>query len=222
MNIKNLSQKNLEKYFVLLQYIRNIVELDGRYNFICLGKEEDVGKNIENLSSDEFKQIYWNFIHNDIISNPIYADNGNLFIDINEKLFYKLYSEVEKALNVQKEDYVEEIFKLDFDKDTGTLFLNNYQIEISKRKNKTYAHEVLEYVFKNGIKDQFFYSEILMDVLGNETDSNDKNKWKVVYRACEDIQKKISKTTNYKITDFLIFNSGIKGSVNINTKYLKK
>jgi hypothetical protein len=222
MNIKNLSQQNLEKYFIILNHIRDVAELDGRYNFLCIGKEGYLGENIEGISSNEFQQIYWNFVHNDIIFNPIHADNGNLFIDINEKLFYKLYLEIENALNVQKQDYIDNIFRLNFDKDAGTLFFNNYQIKISKRKNKTYAHEVLEYIFKNGIENQYFYSEILIDVLGSETDSNDKNKWKVIYRACEDIQNKISKATNYKITDFLIFNSGIKGSVKINMKYLKK
>lgn len=222
MNIKNLSHKNLEKYSILLQYIRNIIELEGRCNFVCLGKRKEFEENIKNISYEEFEQIYWNFIHNEIILNPVYMGNDNLFVDINEKVFYKLYSEVEKALNVQKQDYVDEIFNLNFDENNRTLLLNNYQIEMSKRKNKTYAQEVLEYLFKNDLKDQYFYSEILIDVLGGEINSNNKNQWKVIYRACEDIQNKISKATNYKITDFLIFNSGIKGSVRINKKYLEK
>ena len=132
------------------------------------------------------------------------------------------YSEIESIVMSSHKDFLEKITILNFDSNNSILTINNYEIKISKRKNENYAHIILNHIFKNGPNEQYFYSELSLELLGTDVDSNGKNLWKTMYRACEDIQKKVLEGTNYNISDFLDYSTGIKGSVQIRKKYLKK
>lgn len=222
MNIKEMSLDNLKKYLTVIDYIRNKAELENRFEFLCIGHEDTIGRNFDNLSYEEYQDIYWGLMHDNIINTPIYADNGNLFINVNKGVFYKTYSEIESIVKSSHKDFVEEILTLDFNSDSSILTINNYEIKISKRKNENYAHSTLKHIFKNGLDEQYFYSELSLELFGTDVNSDGKNLWKTIYRACEDIQKKVLEGTNYNITDFLSYSTGIKGSVRIREKYLKK
>ncbi len=77
------------------------------------------------------------------------------------------------------------------------------------------AHYVLEYIFDNkeGLGAKSFYSEILENKFPKE-----KMDWRSVYRACLDINKKVSEQA--KISNFLIIKTGISGYIQVNSEFL--
>ena len=107
--------------------------------------------------------------------------------------------------------------KLDikFDIEKSILFLDDKRVLIQQKNDKPNAHYILEYIFENeeGLKAKSSYSEILEDKFRNE----DK-KWRTLYRACQDINKKASEQAG--ISNFLIIKSGITGYAQINPEYL--
>lgn len=124
------------------------------------------------------------------------------FID---KLFKKVLPFLDK----------EEKIDFGFDSDKSILYFQEKEIEISLKNDKTNAHYVLEHIFKSEELDQQFpFSEIAEDTFKEENDN-----WRKYYRACEDINKKVYKST--KIDDFLEFSTGRTAWVKINKKYLK-
>jgi hypothetical protein len=111
--------------------------------------------------------------------------------------------------------------RLEFDEPNSILMINEYKIPIARRKEKTDEHDVLKWLFKDK-NDECFYSELSESILevDNEEYKNNQKYWQKFYGACERIQEKVSKATENSINDFLDFNSGIKGRVKINRKYI--
>jgi len=212
-----MSLESLKDYLIVLNFIRKKAELSNRFNFVCLGHEDNVGKEFNDLGYNDFYQIFWSLIHDEIFESSS-GDNGNMFLNIDKEKFYSLCSDVENRISLLSGGNIDKIMVLDFDSQSSILTINNHKIEIRKQKNDNYAHSLLKYIFENGTDQQFFYSELLEDILG--VSSVGKEAWRTMYRACEDIQKKVQKGSNYKINDFLDYSSGIKGSVRIRVKYL--
>lgn len=149
---------------------------------------------------------------------------GDFVIVIYGKEFEEYERKVEKrikeiSLGFEKSDKTNNIIK--FDKKNSILFIKNYKIQIKKRSEETISHFILKYLFdpKNNYIGCYSFMAEEKDILLKRTLGT--KYWKTFYRACDDIQNKIIKATNYKITDFLIFNTGVKGEVKINKKYLK-
>lgn len=107
-----------------------------------------------------------------------------------------------------------------FDVKNSILFLSGCKIKIARQNKETMAHLVLQYLFKND--HEGFYSEMAEDILEIDIDDykNNKKYWRKFHTACVDIDLKIKKISNNLITDFLNFNTGFKGRVFINDKYL--
>jgi len=133
--------------------------------------------------------------------------NGNIFEELNKQ-------------NFKKQDKR----GLSFNEDKSILKIKDYYIKIAKQKKKTNEHKLLSHILinnKDNISDDFYYSEIAQDEFGDlESYKDNTNSWKRYYKACESINSKIEKQTDYKINKLLIYNSGQKGKVNINKKYL--
>jgi len=108
------------------------------------------------------------------------------------------------------------IYPLDFDNERSVLKVGEKEVKISIKNGRTNAHYILEYIFENdeGYQAKAFYSEIA-EVKFSEDDFNPR----MYVRACEDIVEKVRKETG--IEDFLEFNSGITGTVQINPKYIQ-
>lgn len=110
-----------------------------------------------------------------------------------------------------------------FDKKKSILHIKGKVVRINKSSQITNAHKILQYIFitnKNNLDDEFFYSEIAMDEFDEIDYSGRKNNWRRYHRACTDINDKITDQTNNIITDFLVYNTGRRGSVQVNQKYL--
>lgn len=111
--------------------------------------------------------------------------------------------------------------KLFFDDKRSILYLKGLRIRISKQDKRTNAHKILHHIFitnRKNIKDDFFYSEIAEDEFGELDYKSRKNNWKKYHNTCFELNKKIEKAT--KLKNFLKYNTGKKGKVKINCKYL--
>jgi hypothetical protein len=106
-----------------------------------------------------------------------------------------------------------DVEKISFVFENGKLIINNKIIKISERNEKTIAEHIVEYILKDK-NDQPSYREIAEDVF--EEDETTFN-WRKYYYACKNLQYKITRITG--VTDFLVFSSGEKGSVRINSLY---
>lgn len=110
---------------------------------------------------------------------------------------------------------VESSPELKFDKEASVLYLNDKKVLIQQKTDKPNAHYILEYIFENeeGLKANSFYSEILESKFPKE-----QKNWRSVYRACNDINKKVSEQA--LVSNFLIVKSGVSGYTQINPNYL--
>lgn len=226
-----MSFNSLEKYSIFLNFIRNKAELNNNFNFLCLGNEKDIQKQgIANLDFDVYDSIFWSLVHDSVITDHLYADNGNLFITLDRDKFYELCSDIDNGISnfyqpkieTPKEDDFTVIKKLEFDSDVSILSVNDAQIKISLRNNHNMAHDILKHLLKADIGVEVFYSELVEEILGIDSQGYKERGdelWMKIYRGCDDIQNKVLKGTNYKIEDFLKYSTGIRGSVKVQEKY---
>lgn len=104
---------------------------------------------------------------------------------------------------------------LQFNYDESLLKISNKEVKIKMKNDYPNAHYVLEYIFDNeeGLGAKSYYSEIISTKFPKE-----KMDWRSVYRACLDINKKVSEQA--KISNFLIIKTGISGYVQVNSEFL--
>ncbi len=108
-----------------------------------------------------------------------------------------------------------------FNEDKSELHFKGNKIRISKQDKITNAHKILHYIFitnKDNLTDDFYYSEIAEDEFGELEYKANKNNWKKYNNSCAELNKKIEQAVGIK--DFLKFNTGKKGKVKLNRKYL--
>jgi len=109
-----------------------------------------------------------------------------------------------------------------FDEDKSILYINNKAVKINIQDKVTNAHKILKHIFitnKENVLDDFFYSEIAEDEFNDLEYKQDKKNWQKYHTACKEIKRKIEEQANIK--NFIIFNTGRKGRIKINKKYLK-
>ena len=109
-----------------------------------------------------------------------------------------------------------------FDTEKSILYVKGNKILIGKQSKVTNAHKILKYIFidnKDNLKDDFYYSEIAEDEFGELDYKSRKNNWRKYTRTCEVINEKVIKQHKH-IKQFLKFNSGTKGRIKVNRKYL--
>ncbi len=134
--------------------------------------------------------------------------NSNIFEELDRKSFLSSEDDNKKTW---------------FNEKRSILYIKGEKINIKRRSADSNDHKILKYIFinnKNNLKDQFFFSEIAEDAFYDEEYRNNKNSWRKYHDACQKLKNKVVDNTKNKITDFFIFNSGKKGSIKINPKYL--
>ena len=110
-----------------------------------------------------------------------------------------------------------------FDNKRSILHIKGQKVLINIQNKITNAHKILKYIFidnKKNLQDDFFYSEIAENEFDDLEYKDSKNAWQTYHVACRDINAKITKQTNNKITNFLIYNTGRTGKVKLNAKYI--
>lgn len=159
----------------------------------------------------EFDKIYLDFYEpysEEILEFSIKVVNGYIFNYLDRELF----------LNSKPRDN-----KTWFDTARSVLNIEGYKIKIASQNKETNAHKILKHIFtdnRDNMDDSFFFSEIAEDVFEDLEYKEDKNSWQRYYDTCKRINEKIRDKTKNVVNNFLIFNSGQKGYLKINTKYL--
>ena len=183
-------------------YYSNLEVIHGKMKKIKECKLCDKGK-FDNLS-----RLYSKPYSKEMLELSFKVINSNVFDQLDQKCF----------LDEEKKDG-----KTYFDEKKSVLFIKGQKVLINRQDKITNAHKILKYIFidnKKNLQDDFFFSEIAEDEF-NELDYKErKNNWRTYFRACQDINDKILNQTNELVKEFLIFNTGRKGKVSVNKKYL--
>lgn len=105
--------------------------------------------------------------------------------------------------------------EIKFNKENSILSIGDKEVNLKLKNDKPNSHYVLEYIFENeeGLKVQSFYTDIIKSKFLNE-----KLEWRSIYRACEDINTKVSKQAG--MSNFLVIKSGKSGYTQVNSDYL--
>lgn len=110
-----------------------------------------------------------------------------------------------------------------FDDKKSILYIKGKQVLINRQDKITNAHKLLCHIFitnKDNINEDFYYAEIAEDEFGELEYSSKRNGWKRYHRACEYVNGKVHEQTDGDIENFLVYNTGKKGRVKVNKKYL--
>lgn len=110
-----------------------------------------------------------------------------------------------------------------FDEKKSILYVKGRKIKITKQDKITNAHKILKYIFidnKDNLNDDFYYSEIAEDEFGELEYNKDEKAWKKYHDSCKYINKVVEEKTKKQIKKFLIHNTGSRGRVKINKKYI--
>lgn len=211
----------------------------GQYGDQHFDEEEFLNIKGDVLFSREFWMYYSNLelIHkkmkklkNTCLANKEEFDNFCLLFSkpyskgMLELSFQVINSEVFERLD--KECFFnggEDEHKTSFDEQKSVLYVKGLKVPINRKSKITNDHKILRHIFisnKENVRDDFFYSEIAEDEFQELDYKNRKNNWRKYHHACEMVNTKVKKESKDQVHDFLIFNTGVQGSVKINAKYL--
>ena len=175
---------------------------------IIYGKMKKI-KNCKLKDKEDFNTLYRLF------SKPYSKQMLELsFKIVNSEVFDRLDQECFFSHN-ENDD------KTYFEDDKSILYVKGKKVKINKQDKITNAHKILHHIFisnKDNLIDDFFYSEIAEDEFGELDYKSRKNNWKKYHNTCSDLNKKIE--LDIGIKNFLKFNTGRKGKLKLNPKYL--
>jgi hypothetical protein len=104
-----------------------------------------------------------------------------------------------------------------FDKQKSILHLIGQEIKITLKNDKPIDHYILEAIFAKGdLTEQTDFVEIAEDTIKEDYNGN----WQRFRNACDNLNQKIAKATDNKISDFITYTTGKTGWCKINHKYL--
>ncbi len=107
----------------------------------------------------------------------------------------------------------EDLNGISFDKENSILKIGDKEVKITLKNDKTNGHYVLEYLFENGVENPADYKDIIISKFKGDRKDNMS-----IYRACNDINKKVSKQAG--VGEFLDIHSGKTGWVQIYSNFL--
>lgn len=222
----------LEKISLVMDFITTRAELGSLGSRIILREDmsmggfthQDLEAIINNLFEADLLKEKEMIRHEDRFGRSGYGFdyyatiNYDAFDNFKKKLINRLN---ELKLNGNNENKVNGITGVSFDENNGVLRIGNYSINIDLQNKKTLANDLLSFL-KKDFNEEADYFDIANHITGGiDKIKYSKDKYHLkIFRACKDIQEKVKEQTKYKIEDFLLFNSSLRGSVKINPKYL--
>ncbi len=180
--------------YVPLEDQANGIDVDSNALYYILG--------IEALSEKDQAHVGWSF-------KKHHEDYEKYFKDLHAKLL-PLIEKMEVKKDVIEIPHKKPI--ITFNDEKSILTINGKQVMITLKNDKTDGHYVLEYLFEFGIDEPADY----VDILEHKFRGDKKNNMSM-YRACNDINKKVSEQAN--ISNFLAIHSGITGWVQVNSEF---
>ena len=177
--------------YVPLEDRANRIKVDASILYFILG--------FDSLTEREQQHVEWSFKRH-------YDEYKKYFMDLHEKLLPIIEKMEVKENNPKRKPIIT------FDAEKSILKINDKQVMITLKNDKTDGHYVLEYLFEFGIEEPADY----VDILKSKFIGDKKNNMSM-YRACNDINKKVSEQAN--ISNFLDIHSGITGWVQVNSEF---
>ena len=169
-------------------------------------------ENIEEAKKiiEEIKEESFSFLQNPINKSKIL--NYSQFATICMEMVTKyLIDEIDSITILENNTPKKQIY---YDDKNFILYIRGKAIKIKLRNAEPIDHYILKSLSESDFKEDVFYSEIIKDFFEDE-----KITHRSLYSACERLNNKIfEEDTNLK--DFILYNSGKKGSCKINPKYL--
>lgn len=107
---------------------------------------------------------------------------------------------------------------INFQEDASLLQIGDCIIKIAERREKTFPHQLLAYIFSHDWTLKFTFYDIMEHAFNDPENGNLRR----CHTAAVDLRNKIKDKTNGAYSDFLIIGSGENGFVRINPKYIPK
>lgn len=176
---------------------------------------EEVVKMIEEIKEESFS-----FIN----SNPLDPQSGKRmlygqFIDISMEMVNKfLIDEIDSQALLEKNKPES---NLSYNSDDCLLYINGKEIKIKLKTVKPVDAFVLDALFSyiDNLGEEMDLSEVA-SYFDTEASYNSSNDYQRYRHACDNLNKKIAKQTDNKITGFIVYTTGKTGWCKINKKYL--
>jgi hypothetical protein len=231
-------ENNIFQRFVIVYKYITLIDKDPVTKEILQGIFDNtvkvMGEAGQGLNEDKFLNVKSEVIH----TNEFWTYYSNL------KIIYSRMKKIKECKITDKKEfddlcrlfskpYSKDSLKLSFkvvnsnifeqlDQKRSILWLKGQKVPIGKQDKIGNAHKLLKYIFidnKDNLEDDFFYSEIAEDEFDDFDEyKENRRRWKRYHNICFEVNKKIEDAL--KIKDFLIFNTGKKGKVKLNKKYL--
>ncbi|MFW0837525.1 MAG: hypothetical protein ACKKL5_00820 [Candidatus Komeilibacteria bacterium] len=181
-------------------YYKNLEIIHGKMKKVkaCCLKEKQEFDSLRKLFSKPYSK--------QMLELSFKVVNSEVFDQLDQKVFITSNDKDEKTY---------------FDEIKSILYIKGKKVPISKQNKITNAHKILKYIFitnKDNLKDDFYYAEIAEDEFADLEYTKDKNNWKKYHNTCNEINTKIQQIIDIK--SFLKYNTGIKGKIKLNKKYL--
>lgn len=110
--------------------------------------------------------------------------------------------------------------ELSFNEKNSILNLYGEEIKIALKNDKPTDHFILEAIFdRKDIGEEIDFKDIALDYIKME-EYDGSTEYGKFRHACDRLNKKVDKSTNGKIKDFILYHTGKTGWCKINPKYL--
>lgn len=169
---------------------------------------------------EEIKEESFSFIN----SNPSDPENDKRilygqFIDISMEMVNKFLIDEIDSQSLLAKNKPES--NLSYNSDDCLLYINGKELKIKLKTTKPIDAFVLDVLFSNhdNLGDEIDLSEVA-GYFDSEASYNSQNDYQRYRHACDNLNKKIAKQTDNKITDFILYTTGKTGWCKINKKYL--
>ncbi len=180
-----------------------------------LGNTEEVKKMIENIKIKSFSVVDTPMLNGVENKKKTYGQ----YLDVAMELVNKfLIDEIDSESLLENE---KPQANLSYNSDNCLLYINGKEIKIKLKTVKPVDAFILDALFSdiNNLGEEMDLSEVA-SYFDTEASYNNSNDYQRYRHACDNLNKKIAKQTDNKITDFIVYTTGKTGWCKINKKYL--
>lgn len=180
-----------------------------------LGKTEEVKKMLENVKIKSFSLADTSMITGTEAKKMTYGQ----YVDIAMEQVNKfLIDEIDSESFLENEKPQANLY---YKSDDCLLYINGKEIKIKLKTVKPVDAFILDALFSDpdNLGEEMDLSEVV-SYFDSEASYNSSNDYQRYRHACDNLNKKIAKQSDNKITDFIMYTTGKTGWCKINPKYL--
>jgi len=198
-----------------------MVLIEAAYKIQTIKDHQKVNETEEAMKMiEEIKEESFSFIN----SNPLDPQAGKRmlygqFMDISMEMVNKfLIDEIDSQALLLKD---KPEANLSYNSDDCLLYINGKEIKIKLKTIKPVDAFILDALFSelDNLGEEMDLIEVA-SYFDTEASYNSSNDYQRYRHSCDNLNKKIAKQTDNKITDFIVYTTGKTGWCKINKKYL--